>query len=344
MCLFVGASARRNYKNPSKYYEGEPQPRWRYSLGSHPHYVMVTSTSTSTFSTPPLPPSQMRKLCRWLPQVACVFGIVLAVVAHQLAAPGVSPVTLLAAMALGVAWVRAYSLTTRKCDTSSIGLVASITGPAIGVLAHEPLAAIGLAAVLSVRTTPLTRWSRIIAYTLGALCALAPIRPYATQLAASGDNIVLADDYLVSLVISQTEAILVWRWPFYLWGLAAGLLLATAVILGARRVAAVPAAAFLTVTATVFLAPQGALHAPHEFAVIYTLCLAVPLGLQSTNRLCGITGVATGLALLTFTASQLQYFWYDALHVRVLSSTGSLSFAVGTLLLFARAENCHVNT
>ena len=286
----------------------------------------------------------MRQLRRWFPQMACVFGIVLAVAAHQLDAPGVSPGALLAAMALGVAWVRIYSLTTRKFDTSSIGLVASITGPSVGVLAHEPLAAIGLATVLSVRTTQLARWQRILAYTLGVVCTLAPIRQHATNMSATKINMVVPDDYLISLVISRTEAVLVWRWPFYLWGLTAGLLLATAVILGARRVAAVPAAAILTVAATVLLAPQGALHAPHEFAVIYTLCLAVPLGLQPTNRLRGITGVATGLALMTFTASQLQYFWYDALQIRVLSSTGALSFAAGTLLLFARAETCHVST
>jgi len=286
----------------------------------------------------------MRQLRRWFPQVACVFGIVLALAAHQLDTPGVSPGALLAAMALGVAWVRVYSLTTRKFDTSSIGLVASITGPAVGVLAHEPLAAIGLATVLSVRTTQLARWQRILAYTLGAVCTLAPIRQHATNMSVTKINMVVTDDYLISLVISRTEAVLVWRWPFYLWGLTAGLLLATAVILGARRVAAVPAAAILTVAATVLLAPQGALHAPHEFAVIYTLCLAVPLGLQPTNRLRGITGVATGLALLTFTASQLQYFWYGTLHVRVLSSIGALSFAVGTLLLLTHAETRHVNT
>ena len=272
-----------------------------------------------------------------------MLGIVLAVAAHQLVAPGVSPLALLAATTLGVAWVRAYSLTTRESDTSSIGLAAGITGPALGVLAHKPLAAIGLAAVLFVRAAPLARRPRMLIYTLGAVCALAPTRQYATNLAAGSDNIPLADDYLMSLVISQTEEVLVWRWPFYLWGLAAGFLLATAVILGVRKVAAVPAAAVLTVAATVLLAPEGALQAPNEFAVIYTLCLTIPLGLQPTNQLRGIIGFATALTLITFTASQLQYFWYDALHVRVLSSIGALSFTLGTLLLLTLTDTRHAN-
>jgi len=252
--------------------------------------------------------------------------------AYHLSSAGSSAFSIAPMVLFGAAWTVALASRMPHDEFRAVALIASITGPAVGVLVSKPFITVGCAAVLAVAMSPQRRFRRILSYLLALTLVVISLLQPGNDLSISLSNFLSGDDHLTSLVISQTEPLLQWRWPFYLWGLAAGLLVSAAAVLGIREAIHVPVAATATIVAAVTLSPTGTNHAPASLPLLYTLCLLIPLRpVKAWMHGRGVALAAISLLLLTFTASQLQYFWYEPLGTRLISAVGTLCYVSSTL-------------